>query len=141
MIACDTNILIFAHRVQAPEHIAAQKALQAAAAYPGGWLIPSPCVAEFFSIVTSASRQQRASAPAEAIAFLSSLIAAGAEIALPRIGFAARLLIRCEQLGVVGVAVFDAQIALIALEAGATEIWTHDRNFTTIPGLAVHDPL
>jgi predicted nucleic acid-binding protein len=37
--------------------------------------------------------------------------------------------------------VYDLQIALIALENGATEIWSHDRAFTSLPGLLVRDPL
>ncbi len=44
-------------------------------------------------------------------------------------------------LGVTGVRVFDLQIGLCALDSGATELWTHDRGFVKIPGLAVHDPL
>jgi len=44
-------------------------------------------------------------------------------------------------LGIHGARIFDLQIALIALENGATEIWTHDRNFLKIPGLKIHDPL
>jgi len=29
----------------------------------------------------------------------------------------------------------------MAHAAGAREIWTHDRNFVTIPGLKKHDPI
>lgn len=36
--------------------------------------------------------------------------------------------------------VFDLQIALIAFENGATEIWSHDMNFVTVPGLRVINP-
>ena len=42
---------------------------------------------------------------------------------------------------VAGVRIFDLQIALTAFDNGATEIWTHDRDFTIVPGLAVKDPL
>jgi hypothetical protein len=37
--------------------------------------------------------------------------------------------------------IFDLQIALASFEAGATEIWTHDRNFVSLPGLPAKDPL
>jgi predicted nucleic acid-binding protein len=37
--------------------------------------------------------------------------------------------------------IYDLQIALIALEHGATEVWSHDRDFVSLPGLPVHDPL
>jgi len=39
-----------------------------------------------------------------------------------------------------GPRIFDLQIALTAFENGATEIWTHDRNFLSLPGLRVRDP-
>jgi predicted nucleic acid-binding protein len=45
------------------------------------------------------------------------------------------------QLEVKGPHIVDLQIALIALEHGATEVWTHDQNFVSLPGLPVHDPL
>jgi hypothetical protein len=44
-------------------------------------------------------------------------------------------------LAVSGPRVFDLQIAMAAFEGGATEIWTHDRAFVTVPGLRVRDPL
>lgn len=44
-------------------------------------------------------------------------------------------------LDVVGARVFDLQMALVAFEGGATELWTHDARFGRIPGLRVHDPL
>jgi hypothetical protein len=41
----------------------------------------------------------------------------------------------------VNTAIFELQIALIALDHGATDIWRHDQNFVSVPGLPVHDPL
>jgi hypothetical protein len=37
--------------------------------------------------------------------------------------------------------VFDLQVAITAVENGATEMWTHDAGFIRIPGLRVHDPV
>jgi hypothetical protein len=42
---------------------------------------------------------------------------------------------------VAGARVLDLQIALIALENGATELGSHDRGFGVLPGLVVRDPL
>ena len=42
---------------------------------------------------------------------------------------------------IAGTRVYDLQIALIALENGATELWSHDRAFAGLPGLLVRDPL
>jgi len=46
-----------------------------------------------------------------------------------------------DELEVCGARIFDLQIALIAFEEGATELWTHDRGFASVPGLRVVDPL
>jgi predicted nucleic acid-binding protein len=45
------------------------------------------------------------------------------------------------QRNVRGARVFDLHIALTAVEAGAREIWTHDSDFVSVPGLRVRDPL
>ena len=37
--------------------------------------------------------------------------------------------------------IFDLQIAVIALEHGVKEIWTHDGDFVSVPGIKVYDPL
>ena len=75
------------------------------------------------------------------IAALSLLVAAGAAIWLPGPGFGERLLQVARDLDVSGPRIFDLQIALTAFEGGATEIWTHDADFVSVPGLRVHDPL
>lgn len=56
-------------------------------------------------------------------------------------GFGIRLLASLQSAKVTGPRVFDHQIALVAREAGATELWSHDRNFQTLPGLTLKDPL
>jgi hypothetical protein len=40
-----------------------------------------------------------------------------------------------------GPRVFNPQIGLAALEAAATEIWTHDAGFIGLPGIKIRDPL
>jgi predicted nucleic acid-binding protein len=43
--------------------------------------------------------------------------------------------------GITGRHVYDLQIALAARDHGATEIWTNDRAFSTVPGLTLVNPL
>jgi predicted nucleic acid-binding protein len=69
------------------------------------------------------------------------LRAAGARILYPREGFQDRLLRQAAALGRKGLLISDLRIALIALEARAREIRTHDRRFMAVPGLTVFDPL
>jgi predicted nucleic acid-binding protein len=64
-----------------------------------------------------------------------------AAIWLPGVDFADRLLDTAARMRVTGGRVFDLQVALTALEHGATEVWTHDAAFVRVPGLRVHDPL
>jgi predicted nucleic acid-binding protein len=60
---------------------------------------------------------------------------------VPGRGLGVRLLNAAEQLSVSGPRIFDLQIGLIAVEAGATEIWTHDTHFLAPAGLRVVNPL
>lgn len=141
MIAIDTDLLVYAHRSATPEHRAAWAALESAANLPGGFAITLPSVAEFFGIVTHPASSGRPSSPGEAAAFLRALEEGGLAILGPGPGFAARLLQTADDLEVNGPRVFDLQIALCALDGGASELWTHDRGFVKVPGLALHDPL
>jgi predicted nucleic acid-binding protein len=65
----------------------------------------------------------------------------GASIWTPGTGFWERLTQLASDMKIAGPRVFDLQIALIALEKGATELWSHDRAFAGVPGLLVRDPL
>ena len=142
MIALDTNLLIYAHRAGLAEHRAARRAIQKASRDARGWGIPLPCLAEFWSVVTHPTSAGGPSTARQAHDFLRALIMeAGAALWLPQAGFGERLMRLAADLRVQGPRIFDIQIALTALENGASEIWTNDRNFTAFPGLGIHDPL
>src|SRR5664279_3177313 len=53
MIAIDTNLLVFAHRGNAPDHQAALAALQPIIEGSSAWALPWPCVHEFISVTTN----------------------------------------------------------------------------------------
>lgn len=142
MIALDTNLLVYAHRAGVPEHRAARSAIERAAADPRGWGIALPCLAELWSVVTHPSASGRPSTPAEVERFVNRLVSDGEGVVFrPREGFEARLLHEARARGVKGPRVFDLQIALIAAEGGATELWSHDRAFLVTTGLRLVDPL
>ena len=42
---------------------------------------------------------------------------------------------------IAGARIFDLLIALIALQHDATQIWSHDKSFVTLPGLELVDPI
>ena len=142
MIAIDTNLLIYAHRSGLAEHRAATRALQKASEDARGWGIPFPCIAEFWSVVTHLESAGGGAAPSKARDFLRALVLeAGAKVWTPAEGCWERVTMLAEELDVRGLRIFDLQIALAAFDNGATEIWTHDRNFVAVPGMLVRDPL
>lgn len=142
MIAVDTNLLVYAHRTATPEHKAAQRALERAAADPGGWGFSIGNVLEFWSVVTHPASKGRPSTASEARKFLRNLTEQGGAVMwLPTPGFDVRLLANATRLGLMGPRVFDLQIAMTALDNGARSMWTHDAGFIHLPGLPVLDPL
>ena len=53
MIAVDTNVLVYAHRREVPEHPIALERLRQLAEGRDRWALPWPCVYEFFGVVTN----------------------------------------------------------------------------------------
>lgn len=141
MIAIDTNLLVYAHRERTPQHKRARKVIETAAAGARGWGLAAAVLPEFWSVVTHPASEGRPSTPAQAAGFVRALTDAGAMIWLPGPGFGERLLQLASDLALSGPRIFDLQIALAAFEGGATELWTHDAAFITVPGLRVFDPL
>ncbi len=142
MIVVDTNLLVYAHRAGVPQHKASLAALEVAASDPRGWGVSVPSIAEFWMVVTHPSSVGGPSTVEEARGFIDVCCAeAGMGILVPGRAFGERLCNLAAQLEVLGPRIFDLQIGLIAQEAGASEIWTHDRRFVAPPGLRVHDPL
>jgi hypothetical protein len=93
-------------------------------------------------VVTHPSCAGSPSTPAVAARFLDALVATGnAQILQPGPDFAKRCLQAAQQLKVAGPRAFDLQIGLLCLEAGVTELWTHDSGFVALPGLGIRDPL
>ena len=142
MIALDTNLLVYAHRAGTAEHVAARQAIEQAIRTGAGWGIPLPCLAEFWGVVTHPSCAGGPSSAEQAASFLTNLLTdGGGRLWPPGPDFGLRLLQLAAQLNVTGPRIFDLQIALTAFENGATELWSHDHNFVSVPGLTIHDPL
>lgn len=140
MTAIDTNLLVYAHRARTPQHRAARRAVERAAA-AGRWGFAVASLAEFWAVATHPASEGRPSTPVEAAAYLQALVAAGAEVWEPGDGFGTRLAQLAADLDVTAPRIFDLQIALTVFERGATELWTADTRFVKLPGLRLVNPI
>jgi uncharacterized protein len=141
VIALDTNLLIYAHRSDVPEHGGAKRAIERASVDPRGWGIALPSIAEFWMVVTHPASVGGPSPSSAARDFLDALLVEGpGTVWMPREPFWTRLVQLASDLNVNGPRIFDLLIALTAFDNGAVEIWTHDEGFVAFPGLRVHDP-
>lgn len=142
MLALDTNILVYAHRKEVPEHDRATALLQELAEGPQPWAIPWPCVYEFFSVATNPRIwKAAASSPAEALAQLEAWRGSPSLVLLAETDdffeVLARLLRRPRVRGPV---VHDARVAALCLAHGVEALVSRDRDFTIFPELRLEDP-
>jgi uncharacterized protein len=142
LIAVDTNVLIYAHREDAPFHEAARERITELAEGSALWAIPWPCLHEFLAIVT----HPRIFAPPTPMPRALDQVAAWLES--PTLALLAEAGSHWEQLRAVleasrvaGPQVHDARIAALCIEHGVRELWSADRDFGRFRGLAVLNPL
>lgn len=142
MIAVDTNILVYAHRVDADWHAPAAHAINLLANGAGPWAIPWPCVHEFLAVVT----HPRIFAPPTPFARACDQVDAWLEsptVTLlgesPSYWPTLREMVLSGK--VAGPMVHDARIAALCVSHGVAELWSADRDFSRFVGLTVRNPL
>jgi uncharacterized protein len=142
MIAVDTNLLVYAHREDAPLHEAAIQRLTELAEGRTPWAIPWPCLHEFLAIVTH-PRIFKPPTPLEA-----ALDQVRAWLESPSLSLLAEASGYLDTLSgllqaghVAGAQVHDARIAALCLHHGVSLLWTADRDFGRFPSLKVQNPL
>lgn len=142
MIAVDTNLLIYAHRVESPWHKDTAQAITQLSEGNDPWAILWPCVHEFFSIVTH-PRIFKPPTPIElALAQLEAWLESPSIILLSESPGYWPVLKKVLLEGmIVGPKVHDARIAALCQLHGVSEIWTFDRDFSRFPGLSARNPL
>ena len=142
MIAVDSNLLIYAHKLGSPFHSAAKESIDSLRHQPAAWAIPWPCIHEFIGIVTHPGIYKPASNLSEALGFVDSLFASpqlhllaespGYFEKLREISVAARLK---------GPRIHDARVTALCLHHGVSELWSADRDFSAFSRLKVRNPL
>lgn len=142
MIAVDTNVLVYAHREDAPFHAAARLRLQELAEGSALWGIPWPCLHEFLAIAT----HPRIFAPPTPLE--RALDQVEAWLGSPSLALLAedetywqRLRPMLEAARIAGPQIHDARIAAICMAHGVRELWSADRDFGRFRELAVVNPL
>jgi uncharacterized protein len=142
MIAIDTNILIYSHRNDFPQHTAAKRAIDDLHMRQVNWAIPVVCIHEFLSIVTGFKGLYEPTPMVMAISQMRTwLESPKASILYPT----SLHLDTLEQVVLQGQArggqVHDARVAAICLENGVRELWTADRDFARFGMLPTRNPL
>jgi len=130
VIAVDTNILVYAHRSESPQHGRAQARLRALAEGDARWGLPVFCLGEFVRVVTHPAVFHPASTLAEATAVLEGVLASPSlEVLSPGERYWSLLRDALAEARATGNLAFDAQIVAVCREFGVRVLVTEDRDF------------
>jgi hypothetical protein len=138
VIAVDTNVLIYADREEMPLHARALTMLRSLAEGNEAYGVPVFCIGEFVRVVSHPRLFNPATPPVEAMSSVRALLSSpAARLLAPGPRFLPLLEDLLKASGATGNLVFDAQIAAVCLEYGATTLITEDRDFSRFPGIVV----
>ncbi len=141
MIAVDTNILVYAHRADAPNHEAAALAIKRLAEGAAPWGIPWPCIHEFLSVTTNSRIFKQPSPPKTAILQVEIWMESPTLRLLSEpAGYWNELRRAFLDGKLAGTQVHDAHIHAICRASGVRELWSADRDFSRLRGLTVVNP-
>jgi toxin-antitoxin system PIN domain toxin len=141
MIAVDTNVLVYAHRAGLLGHEPALAWLGHLATGRVPWGIPVFCLGEFVRVTTHPRILAPPSTLEESLAALTALLSSPTVRVLnpgPRYPQLLEESLRVADAR--GNLAFDAQIAAVCLEQGASRLLTLDRDFTRFPDLQIVSP-
>ena len=142
MIAVDTNILVYAHRSEAPFHEQAFESLKTLAEGSQRWGIPVSCIHEFLAVVTNPKVFRPASRHDQALAQVDAWLAAPHVQVLHSGPEHWRILSELTtKARLQGVQFHDARIAAICVENGVNVLWSADRDFGRFKALRWVNPL
>jgi uncharacterized protein len=142
MIALDTNILVYAHRRDLPQHRPALQAVQELVVERGSWGLPWPCVHEFLAVVTN---PRIFKTPTSTLTAINAVRELAVQPNVRLFGESQRhldILERlCRGVTIIGPKLHDARIAAMCLGHGVSVLWTADRDFSYFPELKTRNPL
>lgn len=142
MIGVDTNLLVYAHREDAPWHDVAYARIAELAESRLTWAIPWPCVHEFLAIVTHPRIYAPPTPLRRALDQVDAWMEAPGVVLLSEAeAYWSELRATLEVGRIAGPQVHDARIVALCRQHGVDELWTADRDFGRFPGLNVRNPL
>jgi toxin-antitoxin system PIN domain toxin len=137
VIAVDTNVLVYAHRKELPQHRRARARLIELAEGPARWAIPVFCLGEFLRVVTHPRLFDPPFEVTEACDALDRVLTSPSLMVLtPGDRFWPLLSRATTDAHAIGNLVFDAQIVALCREAGVSALLTEDRDFARFPGFS-----
>lgn len=143
MFVVDTNVLVYAADVHAPEHTRCRALLDRWRSQPGAWYLTWGNCYEFLRVVTHPRVLRKPWTSEAANAFLAVLqLSPGLSMLVPTDRHAAVLadVVRSVPL-IAGNLWHDAETAVLMREHGIRRICTRDTNFARFAFLEVVDPL
>lgn len=143
MFVVDTNVLVYAADVRAPEHERCRALLERWRAQAGAWYLTWGNCYEFLRVVTHPRVMRRPWTSQEAGAFLAALQQApGLSMLVPTDRHGAVLAeVMAEVPMITGNLWHDAETAVLMREHGIRRICTRDTDFARFPFIEVVDPL
>jgi toxin-antitoxin system PIN domain toxin len=136
VIAVDTNVLVAAHRSDAPRHDRALLWLRSLSQGAEPWGIPVFCISEFVRVVTHRRVFDPPSTIAQAVDAMDALLESpSVRILTPSSGHWSLLRASIVAGEATGNLAFNAQIAALCREHGVERLLSEDRDFKRFPAL------
>lgn len=142
MTAVDTNILVYAHREEMPQHEAAEQCIRRLAESAAFWAIPWPCLHEFLAVVTNPRVFKTPSPMAVAITQVEAWLRSPSLTLIAETS--AHWSVLSQMLpaaNVTGALTHDARVAALCKQHGVTTLLTVDRDFSRFRDLRTTNPL
>jgi toxin-antitoxin system PIN domain toxin len=135
LIAVDTNILVYAHREELPQHRSAYAKVVSLAEGDAPWGIPVFCLGEFVRVITHPKLFDPPYTGDEACDAVDRILEAPSlRILLPGSGYVSLFEEAVREANAIGNLVFDAQIVAVCRESGVSTLITEDRDFARFRG-------
>jgi uncharacterized protein len=142
VIAVDTNILIYAHRLESPFNQVAFERLTELANGTAAWAIPWHCLHEFLGVVTNPRAFPVPTSLERALNQVDIWLESPSLALLtesPTHWTTLRAIL--VESAITGPRVHDARIMALCRQHGVRELWSADRDFSRFAGVKVVNPL